>query len=86
VDFAIGDEAYTGPGTLANSRFLDGLDVESAKRRAIAELEKLDRGMVRPSIGYAIGGEPSALLGLPHSDNPLSRLRNRAGSQGSTSG
>ena len=32
-DFAIGDEAYTGSGRLANSDFLDGLDVEAAKIR-----------------------------------------------------
>jgi len=42
--FAVGDEAYTGPGTLANSQFLDGLEVEAAKRRAIDELEKLGAG------------------------------------------
>lgn len=29
--FAVGEEAYVGPGRLANSRFLDGMDVESAK-------------------------------------------------------
>jgi leucyl-tRNA synthetase len=42
--FAVGDEAYTGPGALAHSRFLDGLDVEGGKRRAIQELEALGRG------------------------------------------
>jgi leucyl-tRNA synthetase len=42
--FEIGAEAYTGPGVLTHSRFLDGLDVEGGKRRAIAELEKLGRG------------------------------------------
>ena len=35
---------YTGPGVIANSRFLDGLDVETAKKRSIAELEKRDKG------------------------------------------
>ncbi|MGH6996410.1 MAG: class I tRNA ligase family protein, partial [Stellaceae bacterium] len=39
--FAIADEAYTGDGTHINSGFLDGLDVTAAKRRAIAEIEKL---------------------------------------------
>jgi leucyl-tRNA synthetase len=43
-NFEIGAEAYTGPGVLAHSRFLDGLDVEGGKRRAIAELETLGRG------------------------------------------
>jgi leucyl-tRNA synthetase len=42
--FTVGDEAYTGPGAIYHSRFLDGLDVESAKRRAILELEALGRG------------------------------------------
>ena len=30
-EFEIGDDAYVGPGRLANSQFLDGLEVESAK-------------------------------------------------------
>jgi leucyl-tRNA synthetase len=34
-----GDEAYTGPGTLVNSRFLDGMAVEEAKRAVIASAE-----------------------------------------------
>jgi leucyl-tRNA synthetase len=42
--FSVGDEAYTGPGALAHSRFLDGLDVEGGKQRAIQELETLGRG------------------------------------------
>ena len=32
-------EAYSGPGTLVNSRFLDGMDVEDAKRAVIARAE-----------------------------------------------
>ena len=31
--------AYTGPGTLINSHFLDGLDTDAGKRAAIARLE-----------------------------------------------
>ena len=34
-----GDEAYTGPGTLVNSHFLDGMDVEDAKRAVIQRAE-----------------------------------------------
>ncbi|RDE04854.1 leucine--tRNA ligase [Sphingomonas aracearum] len=34
-----GDEAYTGPGTLVNSHFLDGMDVEDAKREVITRAE-----------------------------------------------
>ncbi len=35
----LGDEAYTGPGTLVNSHFLDGMDVEDAKRTVIRRAE-----------------------------------------------
>jgi leucyl-tRNA synthetase len=38
------NEAYTGPGTLMNSGFLDGLDVEAAKRAAIARLTEMGWG------------------------------------------
>ncbi|HTG38623.1 leucine--tRNA ligase, partial [Sphingomonas sp.] len=34
-----GEEAYTGPGALVNSAFLDGLDVEAAKAEVIARAE-----------------------------------------------
>jgi leucyl-tRNA synthetase len=36
--FSIGKEAYVGPGTAFNSGFLDGLDVDAAKRAAIDAL------------------------------------------------
>jgi leucyl-tRNA synthetase len=42
--FDVGDEAYVGPGRLANSRFLDGLDVESAKAEVAARLERAGQG------------------------------------------
>jgi leucyl-tRNA synthetase len=42
--FTIGDSAYVGDGRIINSRFLDGLEVEAAKRAAIAELEKQGAG------------------------------------------
>ena len=34
-----GAEAYTGPGTLVNSHFLDGMDIEDAKRAVITRAE-----------------------------------------------
>lgn len=34
-----GDTAYTGPGTLVNSHFLDGMDIEDAKRTVIQRAE-----------------------------------------------
>jgi leucyl-tRNA synthetase len=37
--FEIGTEAYTGPGTIYNSDFLNGLDIETAKAAAIARIE-----------------------------------------------
>jgi len=37
--FAIGSEAYVGPGRLANSRFLDGLEVGAAKDEVARRLE-----------------------------------------------
>ena len=40
----IGTEAYTGPGLIANSGFLDGLTVEDAKKAAIAKIETLGQG------------------------------------------
>ena len=42
--FAVGSEAYTGPGRIANSRFLDGLDVEAAKNDVATRLEAEGRG------------------------------------------
>ena len=40
----VGSEAYTGPGKLANSRFLDGMTVEEAKAEVAARLEKAGIG------------------------------------------
>ncbi|MDP1616218.1 leucine--tRNA ligase [Phenylobacterium sp.] len=37
-------EAYTGPGVIFNSGFLDGLDIEAAKAAAIARIEELGLG------------------------------------------
>jgi len=42
--FEIGKEAYTGPGKLANSSFLDGMTVEQAKAEVAARLEKTGIG------------------------------------------
>ena len=35
----VGDTAYTGPGSLVNSHFLDGMDIEDAKRIVIERAE-----------------------------------------------
>jgi len=39
-----GDEAYTGPGKLVNSHFLNGLSVDEAKRQVIARAESVGWG------------------------------------------
>jgi len=42
--FDVGNEAYVGPGVLANSQFLDGLDVAAAKAEVAKRLEAAGRG------------------------------------------
>jgi leucyl-tRNA synthetase len=42
--FSVGDEAYVGPGRLANSGFLDGLEVEAAKAEVARRMEAEGRG------------------------------------------
>ncbi|MEG0819778.1 MAG: class I tRNA ligase family protein, partial [Brevundimonas sp.] len=37
-DFAVGTEAYTGPGSIFHSDFLNGLDIEAATAEAIARI------------------------------------------------
>ena len=44
ASFEVGDEAYVGDGRLANSKFLDGLEVEAALDSAIARLESQQVG------------------------------------------
>ncbi len=42
--FSVGDEAYTGPGVIYHSDFLDGLEIEAAKAAAVARIEALGQG------------------------------------------
>ena len=42
--FTVGDEAYTGPGVLFNSDFMDGMEIEAAKAAAIARIEEAGTG------------------------------------------
>jgi leucyl-tRNA synthetase len=44
ADFRIDAEAYTGPGRIYNSRFLDGMSVEAAKAEAIQRIEAAGQG------------------------------------------
>ena len=43
-DFTVGDEAYIGPGSIFNSDFLNGLDIEAAKAEAIGRIEAAGTG------------------------------------------
>ena len=43
-DFSVGSTAWVGAGRMIHSGFLDGLDPAAAKRRVIAELERLGIG------------------------------------------
>ena len=42
--YQVGTEPYVGPGKLFNSKFMDGLDVEAAKKAAIAKIVELKAG------------------------------------------
>jgi leucyl-tRNA synthetase len=44
ASFAVDDEAYTGPGVIYHSDFLDGLDIEAAKAAAIDRIEAQGQG------------------------------------------
>ncbi|WP_340109837.1 leucine--tRNA ligase [Pikeienuella sp. HZG-20] len=46
-DFSIGAEAYTGPGRLINSRFLDGMTVEDAKAEVARRIAGAGAGSER---------------------------------------
>jgi leucyl-tRNA synthetase len=50
--FTVGTEAYTGPGKLANSRFLDGMTVEQGKIEVAARLEKA--GIGERTVNYRL--------------------------------
>ncbi len=43
--FDVGNEAYVGPGKLANSRFLDGMTIEDGKTEIADRIELDDRGV-----------------------------------------
>ncbi len=50
--FAIGDTAYTETGTIFNSDFLDGLDIETAKKEVGRRLEAMQAG--HPTTVYRL--------------------------------
>ncbi len=50
--FTIGNEAYMGPGHLANSRFLDGMTVDQAKAEVATRLEQT--GMGKRTVNFRL--------------------------------
>ena len=52
--FEVGDEAYTGPGKLANSEFLDGLDVDAAKSEVINRISASAKYKGEKTINYRL--------------------------------
>ncbi len=52
ASFTLGDEAYVGPGTIYHSGFMDGLEVEAAKRAAIVGLER--RGLGQGEVNWRL--------------------------------
>ena len=44
ASFDVGKEAYTGPGRIFNSAFMDGMEVEAAKAAAISRVEGQGQG------------------------------------------
>ncbi len=52
ADFQIGGEAYTGPGRLGNSGFLDGMTIAEAKQEVARRLEAV--GRARRTVHYRL--------------------------------
>ena len=50
--FDVESEAYTGPGSIFNSGFLDGLSIEDAKRAAIEKIEAM--GLGEGTVNYRL--------------------------------
>jgi leucyl-tRNA synthetase len=50
--FDVQDDAYTGPGTIFHSGFLDGLAIDDAKRMAISKIES--QGLGESKVNYRL--------------------------------
>ena len=50
--FDVQDDAYTGPGTIFHSGFLDGLAIDDAKRMAISKIEA--QGLGQGKVNYRL--------------------------------
>ncbi|MFN3607948.1 MAG: leucine--tRNA ligase [Hyphomonas sp.] len=85
--FEVGSEAYTGPGHIYNSGFLDGLSIEDAKRAAIAKIESAGQGQGKVNYRLRDWGvsrqrywgcpipvvhcEDCSVVGVPEADLPV---------------
>ena len=52
ASFHVEDEAYTGPGRIFRSEFLDGLEIEPAKAEAVRRIEAMGQG--RGAVVYRL--------------------------------
>ena len=85
--FDVGKEAYTGPGKLANSRFLDGMTVEAGQGRSRRAAGKSRHRRTHGELPPArLAGVAPAALGLPDPHDPLRQMRRGAGAQGPAAG
>jgi leucyl-tRNA synthetase len=85
--FEVGTEAYTGPGHIYKSGFLDGLSIEDAKRAAIAKIESAGQGQGKVNYRLRDWGvsrqrywgcpipvihcEDCGVVGVPETDLPV---------------
>ena len=72
--FEVGDEAYTGPGTIFNSGFLDGLSTTDAIAKAIGKIEGDGPRQGRHPISPArLGAYPASAIGAARSRRSIAR-------------
>ena len=85
--FEVGTEAYTGPGHIYKSGFLDALSIEDAKRAAIAKIESAGQGQGKVNYRLRDWGvsrqrywgcpipvihcEDCGVVGVPETDLPV---------------
>ena len=79
--FTVTDIAYTGPGTLFNSRDWDGLDSEAWKKRRLQRLARRVPVPARQPIAYAIGACRGSAIGAARSRSFIVHLVVRCPSQ-----
>jgi hypothetical protein len=73
-DVPVNDEAYVGPGTLINSDFLNGMEVEAAKAAVIARAEAKAGARARPFGACATGASRASVTGAARSRSSTAML------------